>query len=129
MNYAVEAGADAEALTLCLEEGSSAARVRRQLATARGLGVAGTPTFLLGRIQDDGSIRVFDRIVGSQPIEAFRAAVERAEGWHRPRLEDHGLSGIGGGPRNEQRVVEGSGRSSAIFGKPAVVQWVLGQIR
>jgi predicted DsbA family dithiol-disulfide isomerase len=80
MNYAVEAGADAEALTLCLEEGSSAARVRRQLATARGLGVAGTPTFLLGRIQDDGSIRVFDRIVGSQPIEAFRAAVERAEG-------------------------------------------------
>lgn len=67
--------ADARALRLdladfsaCLDEGRHASAVEADTAAAAGLGLTGTPTFLIGD----------QRIVGAQPFEAFAAAIEAA---------------------------------------------------
>ena len=68
VRYAVDLGADRTAFTRCLDERRFKAAVEADVAQARALGITGTPTFLInGR-----------RLVGAQPIEAFRHAIDEA---------------------------------------------------
>lgn len=71
-------GLDVPAFTVCL--GSEAVRdlVRRHAAEAESFGISGTPAFLVGVTEADGRVRVTEVISGAQPVEAFRAAIERA---------------------------------------------------
>jgi protein-disulfide isomerase len=75
IRYATETGADARQLNACLEKGAALARVKQDQTEARRLGIAGTPTFLLGEIDGD-NVRVTRKIVGAQPITVFQSALE-----------------------------------------------------
>jgi protein-disulfide isomerase len=57
---------------------SGAARVEEDMAAMRRLGVVGTPSFFIGRVLADRSLRVTDTLRGAQPVGAFRAAIDRA---------------------------------------------------
>jgi len=65
---------DNSKLQTCLSE--SAARIDRDEAEGKRLGVTSTPTFLFGEIAKDGSISVRRRIMGAYGYEAFRAAIQ-----------------------------------------------------
>lgn len=60
------AGADREALTTCLREGTMRALVRSDAAGASRSGAESTPTFYI-----EGGL-----VVGAQPIEVFRAVLD-----------------------------------------------------
>jgi protein-disulfide isomerase len=62
----------------CLDRGTHAALVRRDLAEGQKAGVRGTPTFFLGVIEDDSRMRVVRVITGSQPLAEFKAAIDAA---------------------------------------------------
>ena len=45
-------------------------------AGAHALGIAGTPTFLIGKIDDNGRLNVVKAIVGAQAVTAFEATLD-----------------------------------------------------
>lgn len=66
--YAIDLGLDRDRFTRCLDEGLERNAVRASVAEGRALGVRSTPTFFVnGRA-----------LVGAQPVEVFREAVEDA---------------------------------------------------
>lgn len=68
IRYATELGLPTDAFTRCLDTRRFASAVEADVAQARSLGVRSTPTFFInGR-----------PLVGAQPVESFRAAVEDA---------------------------------------------------
>lgn len=68
VEYAVEVGLARDRFVRCLDGRTFAAAVEADLALGRALGVRSTPTFLVnGR-----------PLIGAQPIEAFRQAVDEA---------------------------------------------------
>lgn len=68
IRYAVEVGLDGGAFTRCLDARPFAAAVEADIAQGRAVGVRGTPTFVV-----NGQL-----LVGAQPVEAFRRAVDDA---------------------------------------------------
>jgi protein-disulfide isomerase len=68
---------DVDQFQACLKAGIYADRVRRDLAEAQKAGLRGTPSFLLGRLED-GKLRVLRVLHGAQPFNAFKVAIEAA---------------------------------------------------
>jgi protein-disulfide isomerase len=60
----------------CLD-GQAAQTVLADLEIGTKAGITGTPTFLLGFPQKDGSVRVVDRILGARPYESFQETLEK----------------------------------------------------
>jgi protein-disulfide isomerase len=50
--------------------------IRKEVASARILGIRATPTFLLGREQADGRIKVVHKILGAVQFADFAAVIE-----------------------------------------------------
>ena len=69
-------GLDATRFAACLAD-VAARRVEADEATARSLGVTGTPTFFVGLVQPDGRVILKERIGGARPIGDFEAALDR----------------------------------------------------
>jgi protein-disulfide isomerase len=68
VGYAARLGLDRTAFASCLDSGRSRAAVDADISEGRARGVRGTPTFFVnGR-----------RLVGAQPVEAFRDAIRDA---------------------------------------------------
>jgi protein-disulfide isomerase len=68
IGYAVDLGLDRARFTRCLDSHATAREVEADVAEARALGIRGTPTFLI-----NGKL-----LVGAQPVETFRAAIDDA---------------------------------------------------
>lgn len=68
IRYATEVGLAVEPFTRCLDARTFAAAVEADLTQGRALGVRGTPTFFV-----NGQM-----LVGAQPVDAFRRAVDDA---------------------------------------------------
>lgn len=68
LTYARRLDLDPAGFAACLDDGRFRAAVDRDLEEGRALGVRGTPTFFING----------QRLVGAQPLEAFRDAVDRA---------------------------------------------------
>lgn len=68
VGYARDLGLDRERFTRCLDSHAEAARVRASRDEGRALGVKSTPTFMV-----NGS-----PLIGAQPVEAFRQAINEA---------------------------------------------------
>jgi protein-disulfide isomerase len=68
IGYAVDLGLDRERFMQCLDDHVERPAVQASVAEARALGVASTPTFFV-----NGS-----PLIGAQPVEAFREAVNEA---------------------------------------------------
>ena len=66
--YASDLGLDRERFTRCLDSHTEAAAVRASRDEGRALGVRSTPTFMV-----NGS-----PLVGAQPVDAFREAINEA---------------------------------------------------
>ena len=66
--YAIDLGLDRDRFTKCLDSHEEAPVVRASLAEGRALGVNSTPTFMVNG----------HPLVGAQPVEAFRDAIEEA---------------------------------------------------
>ena len=74
--YANEVGVDAKAFELCMN-GLAPTSVRTDSTLASELGVTSTPTFLFGRRQSDGRVRVLEVTSGVIPIRDFRRTLDR----------------------------------------------------
>jgi len=77
---AVRAAAEAVALdaprfSTCLA-GDGLARVREDMASARQLGITGTPTFLIGGVEPDGRVRVRYWLSGARPFAQFATILD-----------------------------------------------------
>ncbi len=75
--YADELGFHQPRYSDCLQSGQSAF-ITQDVAEGRTLGVHMTPSFAIGRLQADGSVRVISRISGSHPIDVFRSTLADA---------------------------------------------------
>ncbi len=77
-SLASSVGVDRRSFASCLDAPDAAAVVTSDSAGASALAVTGTPTFLVGRVDSDGRVKVLRRLVGARDVEAFKAAVEEA---------------------------------------------------
>ena len=68
IQYAADVGVDRDAFVRCLDERPFAGAIEADIEQARALGVSGTPTFLINGYT----------LVGAQPVERFRTAIEDA---------------------------------------------------
>jgi protein-disulfide isomerase len=62
----------------CLDEGTYAAAVRKDIAEGQKAGVTGTPAFFLATPEKDGKLKVVQRLSGAQAFSAFQAALDGA---------------------------------------------------
>lgn len=69
--YAQALKLDALQFRTCMDSGKYAAIVKKDVATAEGFGVTGTPSFLLGKSTREGVSGVI--LVGAMPLDAFEA--------------------------------------------------------
>ena len=65
--FAIDLGLEQAAFAECLESEKYASTVEEDMATARSLGITGTPSFVI-----NGQL-----IVGAQPFEAFQQIIEQ----------------------------------------------------
>ena len=76
---AVRLGLDSSAFKTCLS-GEAAPLVQADVKGGTPLGVSGTPTFLVGRLQKDGSVKVEERFSGAQPLSQFQGVLDKLIG-------------------------------------------------
>ena len=67
-------GLDVAVLAQCLSEFDES-RIESDIAEATRLGIATTPTFVLGMRHANGDIQIVSRINGAQPYSVFRDAL------------------------------------------------------
>ena len=60
----------------CLASGRHAAAIRQDMTDAGTLGVTATPSFLIGVVQPNGTVKVTKKLVGAQPYSEFKAAID-----------------------------------------------------
>ena len=68
-------GMDTASFISCLAQPDGAASVNRDLQYGESVGVRGTPTFFVGRIED-GKLVDAKKVVGAQRLAAFDSALE-----------------------------------------------------
>jgi protein-disulfide isomerase len=73
--YARQAGLDMARYSACLTGGAEA-KVQADVHEGQLLGVQGTPTFLVGRVQQDGTVKLTKRLFGAIPIATFELELE-----------------------------------------------------
>jgi protein-disulfide isomerase len=76
--HAKQAGLDEAAYQSCMDSNRHADAIRASGAAARTLGISGTPTFVVGRVEGDTLIG--QKLVGALPFASFEAVI-------RPLLE------------------------------------------
>jgi protein-disulfide isomerase len=74
--YARQLGLNARVFEACLAQGTYATAIQKDLEDGAAAGVQGTPGFVLGKTQPDGSIQGI-AIKGAQPLATFQQAIER----------------------------------------------------
>lgn len=91
---------DEDTFRTCLE-GGVLDRVQQDSNQAEELGLSGTPAFLIGTRMADGRLKVAEVLVGAQPVERFRKALNKALNTVTRGSISPGLSAwveVGGGP-------------------------------
>jgi len=68
IKYAEELKLDMTAFKACLEGGKHDAELNQRVEEAAKLGVTGTPTFILGFIQPDGTVKEVKRQIGASDL-------------------------------------------------------------
>ena len=64
----------------CLESGRYATDIKKDITEANNAGITGTPTFLIGTINKDGTVKITRKLVGAKPYAEFKAAIESVLG-------------------------------------------------
>ena len=71
-----KASIDERAFDDCLTSERHAAAIRDRIALGQKLGVRGTPTFLVGEVNESGQFTARRLIAGAQPFSAFASAID-----------------------------------------------------
>jgi protein-disulfide isomerase len=74
VGHAKQAGLDVQAFSACLA-GARKAAVDEDISLGRRMAVDSTPTFLVGVMNPDGTVRIKKKILGAQPLPVFRQAL------------------------------------------------------
>jgi len=61
----------------CLDSGRYAADIKKDIDVANSAGISGTPSFLIGTVQPNGSVRVTNKLVGAKPYAEFKSAIDK----------------------------------------------------
>lgn len=77
-DLAASVGLQKPAVLACVEKSGSINAVKLDSEEAAKLGVRGTPTFFIGRVQAKGRVHVTQRLVGARAVDEFRRAVTLA---------------------------------------------------
>lgn len=77
IKYAETLGLDMPKFKECLDSGKHADEIKKDMAEGQKAGVSGTPSSLVGWVQDDGkSVKAMKIVTGAQPYAAFKDAIE-----------------------------------------------------
>jgi protein-disulfide isomerase len=77
LKCAEELGLDMTVFNACLDGGKHADEVRKRIAEGQTkAGISGTPGFLFGFIQPDGTVKTTRKIVGAVPFTNFKTAID-----------------------------------------------------
>lgn len=60
----------------CLTSERFAADIRKGVTEASNAGLNGTPTFLIGIVQPDSTVKITRKLVGAKPYAQFKAAID-----------------------------------------------------
>jgi protein-disulfide isomerase len=75
--HAEALGLNGAAFNQCMDGDKHAAMIRKSITEAQSLQIGGTPTFIVGLAEANGSQVKGTRITGAQPYPAFKAAIDR----------------------------------------------------
>ncbi|MBS1113175.1 MAG: protein-disulfide isomerase DsbG-like protein [Nitrospirae bacterium] len=77
VKYAETLGLDMPKFKECLDSGKHADEIKKDIAEGQKAGVSGTPSSLIGWVQDDGkTVKAVKIVKGAQPYAAFKEAIE-----------------------------------------------------
>lgn len=74
--HAEAIGIDANVFTQCLASGRHAADIQKDVADAGTAGISGTPSFLIGTVQPNGSVKILKKLVGAKAYTEFKNAID-----------------------------------------------------
>jgi len=60
----------------CLDSGRFAADIKNDIDAGNNAGINGTPTFLIGTVQPNGTVKVTKKLVGAKSYAEFKAAID-----------------------------------------------------
>lgn len=60
----------------CLDSGRYAADIKKAVAEANGFGISGTPSFFIGVVQPNGTVKVSKKLVGARAYTEFKTALD-----------------------------------------------------
>ena len=60
----------------CLGSDRYAADIKKAVADANGFGISGTPSFFIGVVQPNGTVKVSKKLVGSKGYPEFKTALD-----------------------------------------------------
>jgi predicted DsbA family dithiol-disulfide isomerase len=79
--HAAAIGLDMATFQPCLDTGKTAELIRKDVARSQQIGVSGTPAFLVGRIEPNGTtVKGIKLISGAQPLAVFKPILDEAIG-------------------------------------------------
>lgn len=76
LTYATKLGLNQELFSSCLSDKTTAAAVDADVAEAKRLRVNSTPTFFVGSLQDNGTVRLLRQVNGAQAYRVFQATLD-----------------------------------------------------
>lgn len=77
MRHAQSLNLNATEFQQCLETGKHEPAIRKDMADGQRAGVRGTPTFLIGVMEQDPSkMKALKRLRGAQPFPAFKEVLD-----------------------------------------------------
>lgn len=87
VEWATQLGVDPRKFSAC-QTAAVAGKARADEDSGKALSVTGTPTFFIGLIQPDGSLKAVKRFSGAKPFKDFEGAIA-------PLLSSHGTPSVG----------------------------------
>ncbi len=75
VEVASEIGLDRKRFGECIESEDTKDRVARSISYGNSIGIRGTPTFIVGRDNGDGTM-TGEMVVGAQPYEVFKSKID-----------------------------------------------------
>lgn len=67
---------DTAAFQQCLDSGRFATDIKKDIVDAGNAGISGTPSFLIGTVQPNGTVKVVKKLVGAKSYDDFKAALD-----------------------------------------------------
>ncbi len=73
---AQELGVDSAKFSECLSSDRYTAQINKGMEEAQKMGIEGTPTFFVGKVDPNGEVTNLKMIIGTRPYDAFKAVIE-----------------------------------------------------